>query len=67
MELLCLGKVTDRGRIGTNNRLFLEALLWTALRGSRWRDLPYNFSKLNTVLKRSILLGESPCIREFLN
>lgn len=27
MELLCLGKVTDRGRIGTNHRLFLEALL----------------------------------------
>lgn len=51
MELLFLGKVTDRGRIGTNNRLFLEALLWTALRGSRWRDLPYDFGKLNTVLK----------------
>ena len=51
MELLCLGKVTDRGRIGTNNRLFLEALLWITLRGSRWRDLPYNFGKLNTVLK----------------
>lgn len=51
MELLCLGKVTDRGRIGTNNRLFLEALLWIALRGSRWKDLLYDFGKSNTVLK----------------
>jgi hypothetical protein len=34
MELLCLGKVTDRDWIGTNNRLFLEAVLWTARTGS---------------------------------
>lgn len=26
----CLGKATDRGRSGRNNRLFLEAVLWIA-------------------------------------
>ena len=30
----CLGKVTDRGRSGKDNRLFLEAVLWIARTGS---------------------------------
>jgi transposase len=30
MEPFCLGKVTDRGRSGKDNRLFLEAVLWIA-------------------------------------
>ncbi|MCW4593447.1 IS5/IS1182 family transposase, partial [Gluconacetobacter entanii] len=28
MEPLCLGKKTDRGRSGQDNRLFIEAVLW---------------------------------------
>lgn len=48
----CLGKSSDRGRSGTNNRLFLEAVLWIARTGSPWRDLPPEFGKWNTIFKR---------------
>ena len=36
MEPLCLGKPTDRGRSGSDsdNRLFVEAVLWIARTGS---------------------------------
>lgn len=48
----CLGKITDIGRTGTNNRLFVEAVLWIARTGSPWRDLPVEFGKWNTIFKR---------------
>ncbi|WP_371440439.1 transposase [Komagataeibacter rhaeticus] len=40
MEPLCLGKKTDRGRSGKDNRLFIEAILWIARTSGPWRDLP---------------------------
>ncbi len=40
MEPHCLGKPTDPGRSGANNRLFVEAVLWIVRTGSPWRDLP---------------------------
>lgn len=40
MEPHCLGKPSDPGRSGGDNRLFLEAALWIARTGSPWRDLP---------------------------
>ncbi len=52
MEPLCLGKSTDPRRTGGDGRLFLEAVLWIARTGSRWRDLLPLFGKWNTVFKR---------------
>ena len=52
MEPHCLGKATDPGRSGANNRLFVEAVLWIARTGSPWRDLPVFFGKWNAVYVR---------------
>jgi transposase len=48
----CLGKPSDPGRSGRDNRLFVEAVLWIARTGSPWRDLPTVFGKWNTAFKR---------------
>ena len=52
MEPLCLGKKTDRGRSGRDNRLFVEAVLWIARTGSPWRDLPEHFGHWNSTYSR---------------
>ena len=36
MEPRCLGKPGDPGRSGTDNRLFVEAVLWIIRMGSPW-------------------------------
>ncbi|MEH7900743.1 IS5 family transposase [Rhizobium laguerreae] len=36
----------------TNNRLFLDALLWMARSGSRWRDLPERLGDYRSVKRR---------------
>lgn len=41
----CLGKVTHRGRSGTNNSLFPEAVLWITRTGNPWPNLPPEFGK----------------------
>jgi transposase len=48
----CLGKKSDPGRTGGDNRMFLEAVLWKARTGSPWRDLPEEFGDWNAVFKR---------------
>ena len=52
IEPLLLGKAGDPGRSGTDNRLFLEAVLWLVRTGVPWRDLPEAFGRWNTVFRR---------------
>ena len=44
----CKGKRGPR----TDNRLFMDALLWMARSGARWRDLPDRFGDYRTVKRR---------------
>lgn len=46
------GKVGDPGRSGSDNRLFLEAVLWLVRTGSPWRDLPETFGAWNSIFRR---------------
>lgn len=52
MEPHCLGKPSDPGRSGRDNRLFIEAVLWIVRTGSPWRDLPALFGNWSTVFRR---------------
>jgi putative transposase len=46
------GKATDCGQTAACNKLFLEAVLFAAHNGGRWRDLPERFGKWNSVYVR---------------
>jgi transposase len=52
IEPHCLGKPSDLGRSGKDNRLFLEAVLWIVRTGSPWCDLPERFGNWSTALRR---------------
>ncbi len=52
MEPLCLGKRSDPGRSGENNRLFVKAVLWIVHTGSPWRDPPKHFGNWSTAYTR---------------
>jgi transposase len=59
MEPRCLGKPADPGRSGSDNRLFVEAVLSIVRTGSPGPDLPAFFGKWNTRLQAIPGLGES--------
>jgi transposase len=46
------GKPGDPGRHGSDNRRFLEAVLWIARTGAPWRDLSGIFGHWNSVFRR---------------
>jgi len=52
MEPHFLGKSSDLGRTGADNRILIEAALWLARTGSPWRDLPTFFGNWNSVFIR---------------
>ena len=51
MEPHCLGKLTDPGRSGSDNRRSIEAVLWITRTGSPWRDLPTTFGNRSTAFR----------------
>jgi transposase len=46
------GKEGDPGRSGSDNRLFVEGVIWIARNGARWRALPEDFGHWNSVFQR---------------
>ena len=52
IEHLLPGKPTDKGGRAVDNRLFVEAVLYTARVGNPWRDLPAKFGNWHSVYVR---------------
>ena len=46
------GKIGDPGRSGSDNRLFVNGVLWVLRSGAHWRDLPERYGKHKTLHKR---------------
>ena len=46
------GKAGDLGRTASDNRLFVDAVLYVLKTGIPWEDLPARYGKSNTVWKR---------------
>ena len=46
------GKAGDPGRTGSDNRLFVNGVLWVLRSGARWCDVPERYGKDKTLHKR---------------
>jgi transposase len=51
-EGICAGRAEGQARAPHDNRRFLNALLWMARSGGRWRDLLKRLGKHETVKRR---------------
>jgi transposase len=52
MEGLLPGRVDTVGRTASDNRLFVNGVLWVLRSGMRWQDLPERYGKYKSVHKR---------------
>jgi transposase len=52
IEALLPGKKSDPGRTGSDNRLFVNGVLWVLRSGARWSDLPERYGRWKTIHKR---------------
>ena len=59
IEALLPGKVGDRGRTASDNRLFVEAVLYRCRAGIPWRDLPARFGDFRVVHIRHMRWSKS--------
>jgi putative transposase len=46
------GKASDPERTGSDNRLFVNGVLWVLRSGAHWQDLPERYGKWKTAHKR---------------
>jgi transposase len=47
-----IGDERTRGSSGSNNRMFVEGVLWIVRTGAPWRDLPEAFGSWNSAFRR---------------
>ena len=52
IEALLPGKASDPGRTASDNRLFVNGVLWVLRSGAHWHDLPERYGKWKTVHTR---------------